>query len=333
MRKKIQKKINFFKYLNCFQANENQILKEKKLFHQVQPIILELGCGKATFSIELAKQNPDKNFIAIDTKINRLADGAKIASEFNLKNIIFVQMHLEQILLHFEPHQIDTIWITFPDPYPKDRHEKHRLTNKKFLAYYHQLLKPNGKIFFKTDNTELFQYTLNILNEIQWIPENFTTDLYASALLNSENCIPTEYEKKFLLEGKKICYLELNNSKAITELLPLEPVPVFSPLKKWIPKPELWDWEVFKPYQKYQDLIAFEEYDINMQFARNQDFSKYFWIIVKGEVRVEFQANGNSQQIAFHTGDIIDLENTNKVYGITISRVQLVKIPKEIKKT
>lgn len=332
MRKKIQKKINFFKYTNCFQANENQILKGYSFFDDDNPIVLELGCGKATFSIQLARNHPNQNFIAIDTKINRLADGAKIALEENLQNIVFVQMHIEQILLHFDYQSIDTIWITFPDPYPKDRHEKHRLTNLKFLNYYHHLLKSDGKIYFKTDNRELFDYTLNVLETIQWKPSELTFDLYNSQLINLDNSIPTEYEKKFVQQGKKICYLKLENSPDILQDIPLEPIPVFSPIKKWVPNDEIWSLEVLKPFQNQSHELIFEEYDLNMQFARTHDFEKYFWILIKGEVRVEIMSKENQKQLKFHQyGQIIDiLINDFKAYGITIQRTLLVKVPKSL---
>lgn len=332
MRKKIQKKINFFKFSNCYQANEQQILKGYHFFENNHPMVLELGCGKATFSIELARKNPNINFIAIDTKINRLADGAWIALQENLPNIVFIQMHIEQILLHFEPQSVDKIWITFPDPYPKDRQEKHRLTNLKFLNYFHHLLKPKGHLLFKTDNRELFDYTLNILKNIHWEPSEFTFDLYSSDLKNEENTVLTEYEKKFLNQGKKICYLKLENATSSFQEIPLEPIPVFSPIKKWNPSSEIWKIEILKPYQNHPESLVFEEYDINMQFARTHDFEKYFWILVKGEIRVEKVCNSYSEQVKFHEyGQIIDFqENEYKLYAITIQRTQLIKIPKNL---
>lgn len=332
MRKKVQKKLNFFKYPNCFQANENQILKEISLFDNENPIVLELGSGKATFSLQLARNHPKQNFIAIDTKINRLADGAKIALEENLHNIVFIQMHIEQILLHFDYQSVDNIWITFPDPYPKDRHEKHRLTNLKFLNYYHHILKPNGKIFFKTDNQELFEYTLNVLETVHWKPLGVTFDLYQSPLITLDNSIPTEYEKKFLKQGKKICYLELKNTPHILENIPLEPIPVFSSIKQWTPTPEIWNLEPLKPYQNQPDALVFEEYDMNMQFARTNDFEKFFWIIIKGEVRVEVVKKEQQKQIQFNEyGQVIDFYGEDsKIYGITLQRTLLVKVPKSI---
>lgn len=328
MRKKIQKKINFFKFTNCFQANENQILKNFVLFPKEQPTVLELGCGKASFSLELARKNPHKNFIAIDTKINRLADGAQIALSENLTNIIFVQMHIEQILLHFEYQQMDTIWITFPDPYPKDRHEKHRLTNQKFLIIYHHLLNPNGKIFFKTDNIELFDYTLSVLKQMSWKIDNFTYDLHHSDLLNIDNAILTEYEKKFVKLSKKICYLELSNCLKNDDWK-LIPIPVFSAIKKWTPSESVWQNDTIQFFQDKKDLFSFEEYDTNMQFARTLDFKNFIWLVVKGEVRVEITDGQSSKHAKFLAGDCIDFDISNeKIYAITISRTQLIKIPK-----
>ncbi len=333
MRKKIQKKINFFKYSNCFQANEKQILKGYKFFLNDNPIILELGCGKASFSLQLARNYPKKNFIAVDTKINRLSDGAKIAIHENLQNIIFLQMHIEQILLHFDYHSIDTIWLTFPDPYPKDRHEKHRLTNLKFLNYYHYLLKNDGLLFFKTDNKQLFDYTLSLLKRIHWLPLEYTYDLYNSELLNSDNSIPTDYEKLFVSQGKKIHFLSLKNCDKPFENIPLEPIPVFSPIRSWIPNEKIWNLEPLNLYKNFQNILIYEEYDINMQFARTPDFEKFFWILVKGEVCIEFvKKNHQAYCIKFnHFGDKIDVEvHDFKIYAITIQRTLLVKIPRNI---
>lgn len=332
MRKKVQKKIDFFKLPNCFQANETQILKEYNLFQEHKPLVLELGCGKASFSIELAQKNPNYNYIAIDTKINRLSDGAKLAISKNITNIFFVQMHIEQIMLHFDNYSIDKIWITFPDPFPKDRHEKHRLTNLKFLNYYHHLLKPKGQLLFKTDNQQLFDYTLQILKSIHWYPTEITYNLYASSYLNEENSIPTEYEIKFLNQGKKICYLKLINCDEIFQNIPIEPVPVFSPLKRWQPDEKIFEWEILKPYQNLIHELSFEEYDLNMQFARTNDFEKFIWVLIKGEVRIEMVQNNVSQYFKFNQpGQVIQFTpNENKLYGITIQRTLLVKIPRNL---
>ncbi|HEY9117382.1 MAG TPA: tRNA (guanosine(46)-N7)-methyltransferase TrmB [Roseivirga sp.] len=180
----------------------------KSLFPKEQPIILELACGKGHYATGLAKVYPERNYIGIDVKGDRLWVGSTIAIENELTNVAFLRAQIQHLDQFFESNEVAEIWITFPDPRPKDRDIKRRLTSPRFLDLYKQILVPEGIINFKTDNTMLFEYTLAVLaerNDVQIIDHTF--DLYHSELTKYHHEITTEFEKKFLNKGEKIKYL------------------------------------------------------------------------------------------------------------------------------
>ena len=178
-------------------------------FKNENPLVLELGCGKGEYTVALAKQNPLKNFIGIDLKSNRMWKGAGIALEENLTNVAFMRGVIEKITEFFSADEVDEIWITFPDPYPKDRHEKHRLTSPKFLERYKEILKKDGIVHFKTDDDGLFHYTVEILKELKINPIEIIWDVHgdeASPAYLRE--IKTYYEKLFMQKGRTVKYLK-----------------------------------------------------------------------------------------------------------------------------
>lgn len=211
MRQKQFKLAGFFELPNCIQAHQDLIQKDfwPTFFQREAPYMLELGCGKADFTLGFASQNPDYNCIAIDSKKTRLFDGGKRAIDRNLNHCIFVQMHLEQLNLHIPDHSIDQIWLTFPDPFPKVRHEKHRLSGPVFIKRYQQVLKPTGVFHFKTDNDDLFEYSLEVLKTLNIKPDFVTRDLHAESSLSDTCKIETHFEKRFRAAGKNINYLSI----------------------------------------------------------------------------------------------------------------------------
>ncbi len=176
-------------------------------FKNNNPIVLELACGKGEYTVGLARQFPDKNFIGIDIKGDRIARGSKRAIENNLSNVAFLRTPINFLEEFFEENEVDEIWLIHPDPQPRDKEEKKRLTNPAFLALYKKILKPDGNFFFKTDNSGLFEYSLGTIPEAGFTILRQTTDLYESNLLAEHYDIVTHYERLFVEKGFKINYL------------------------------------------------------------------------------------------------------------------------------
>lgn len=175
-----------------------------KYFGNEKPIIIELGCGQADYSINLALNNPEKNFIGIDRKPNRLWNASRNATAMNAKNVVFLISYVEKLEEIFKQIKAEEIWITFPDPYPRNGSLKKRLTHPRFLSIYKNILTENGKVNLKTDDETLYKYTLKIIQEENLKLLFETNDLYAIEEIPFEYTIKTKYEKMHLEEGKKI---------------------------------------------------------------------------------------------------------------------------------
>ncbi|MBL0310086.1 MAG: tRNA (guanosine(46)-N7)-methyltransferase TrmB [Bacteroidetes bacterium] len=186
---------------------------QKDVFKNDNPIILELACGKGDYALAMAKKYPKKNFIGIDSKGARIFTGAKAGMDEKLTNLVFVRMKIENITLFFAENEVDEIWITFPDPFPRKRDAKRRLTSVSFLERYQCIIKPDASINFKTDDLPLFHFTKQALMEKGWQSEVYKEDIYASPLDFEELNIQTYYEKCHLKEGRKIQYLRSRYEK------------------------------------------------------------------------------------------------------------------------
>jgi tRNA (guanine-N7-)-methyltransferase len=177
-------------------------------FKNNNPITLELACGRGEYTIGLANKFPDRNYIGVDIKGDRLWKGSTLAVEQKLYNVAFLRTQILLIENFFEVGEADEIWLTFPDPRPRKIDVRRRLTNSRFLIMYKKLLKPEGYFRFKTDNSALFEYTLD---EIQSRPDildlQFTNNLYDSDLRAECFDIKTKYEEMFASKGEKIKYL------------------------------------------------------------------------------------------------------------------------------
>lgn len=173
-----------------------------------QPIVLELAAGNAQFSLELARRYPEQNFIAIDIKSDRLYTSAKKALQEKVENIAFVRTHMNELTQLFAPNSIDEIWLTFPDPFPRKRSAKHRLTHPYFLDQYASLLKDTGEFKFKTDNRDLFLWSLEQFVTQKWHLAELSFDLHESNLPNDYK-IKTHYEQKFTTQGIPINFAGL----------------------------------------------------------------------------------------------------------------------------
>lgn len=179
-------------------------------FKNDKPVVLELACGKGEYSVNLARMFPQKNFIGIDYKGNRIWRGAKTALEEGVANVGFLRIQIETLLDFFAPGEVDEIWITFPDPQPQVSREKKRLTSPRFLEKYKAILKPGGFINLKTDNDGLYGYTAGKIAELGLALHVKTEDLYQSEYADEILSIKTYYEKKYLKSDKNINYLKFS---------------------------------------------------------------------------------------------------------------------------
>lgn len=179
-------------------------------FKNERPLVVELGCGKGEYTLGLAKRFPEKNFIGIDLKGNRIWVGAKQALDEGLSNVAFLRTRIDNITHMFSEKEVDEIWITFPDPQPQKPRERKRLTSPGFLKRYKQILKPGGIVNLKTDNRGFYDYTLEVIREQGLELLDFCPDLYADDKLREEYLtgIQTYYEKKFTAVGHLICYVK-----------------------------------------------------------------------------------------------------------------------------
>lgn len=180
----------------------------KSYFNNENPITLELACGKGEYSVGMAELFPHRNFVGVDIKGDRIWKGSNWAVERELKNVGFLRAQIHTLENFFEENEVDEIWLTFPDPRPKKRDIKRRLSNNRFLDLYKKLLKPGGTFRLKTDNTDLFNFTLEELqsrNDINNL--HFTFDVYQSEFRNEVFDIKTRYEEMFAKKGETIKYL------------------------------------------------------------------------------------------------------------------------------
>jgi len=182
-------------------------------FKNDNPITLELACGRGEYSVNLAKRFPEKNFIGVDIKGERIWKGSTLAIEQQLSNVAFLRTPILLIENFFEAGEIDEIWITFPDPRPRKRDIKRRLTSPRYLDIYKRLVKANSYIRLKTDNTPLYLYSLEEAQNRNDIHDlKHTDDLYISDLREECFDIRTRYEELFAAKGEKIKYMRFRFS-------------------------------------------------------------------------------------------------------------------------
>ena len=177
-------------------------------FRNENPLVLELACGRGEYSLGLAQLHPNKNFIGLDIKGARLFQGSEKAIALNLKNVAFLRTRIEQIGLFFELNEIDEIWITFPDPFLRESKSNRRLTSLPFLERFYPLLKLGGSINLKTDSEELFNFTLETLQQQNLFKLNLANEnIYAAKSTDESLLIQTYYERMHLAADKAIKFV------------------------------------------------------------------------------------------------------------------------------
>ncbi|MBI9073290.1 MAG: tRNA (guanosine(46)-N7)-methyltransferase TrmB [Melioribacteraceae bacterium] len=193
------------KFENVFMG-EDKDLEESilRFFGNNNPITLEIGCGRGDYSIALAGNFPERNFIGLDLRGDRIWNGSESATERNLKNVGFLVAFADQLPELFSKLKISEIWIPFPDPHLKPRDINRRLVAPKYLSIYREILNTGGVINLKTDERMLYNYALETLNEFNLDIIKHTDDLYSKSELLFEETIKTKYEMRYIAEGKKI---------------------------------------------------------------------------------------------------------------------------------
>ncbi|MEM6299393.1 MAG: tRNA (guanosine(46)-N7)-methyltransferase TrmB [Bacteroidota bacterium] len=179
-----------------------------EFFRNDHPIHLELACGYGEYTVGMAEFFPDQNFIGIDVKGDRIALGARIAKEKELENVGFLRCRLHEIEKFFAKNEISGIRVVFPDPRPRSRDLRRRITHGRYLNMYRDILRPEGWFSLKTDSDLFFEFTREQLQGFSLADFIQTEDLYESPLLNEHYGIQTRYERKWLAEGKTIKYLK-----------------------------------------------------------------------------------------------------------------------------
>lgn len=204
----------FLPYEVLVKGSEMKGRWQEQFFLNNNPIVLELGCGRGEYTIGLARAFPEKNFIGVDIKGARLWRGAKTALEESIANAAFIRTKIELIEQWFAPGEVSELWITFPDPQPRESKEKKRLTSPNFIERYRKILQPSSVLHLKTDSQLLFEYSEQIAKAMGFNIVAASNDLYNN-IENIEKVpdmkeilkIKTVYEDLFTKKGFNICYL------------------------------------------------------------------------------------------------------------------------------
>ena len=216
--KKLQRFAAIKTYPNVLEYPEDMAGKWSHFFKNENPVTLELACGKGEYTVALSAMYPERNFIGVDLKGNRIYSGASQCLKNNQTNAAFLRTQIDKIDHYFSPAEVSEIWITFPDPHLRTSRAKKRLTHPRFLRLYQKILRPGGFIHLKTDSPALFWLTRLIL-DLYGIPvQNHSEDVYAQPGISAELGIITHYEKLDIAQSKKIFYLAFP--------LPEEPLPL-----------------------------------------------------------------------------------------------------------
>jgi tRNA (guanine-N7-)-methyltransferase len=215
--KKLQRFAEIATFPNVLQYPLNMRSNWKNHFKNTLPIILELACGKGEYAVGLGKLFPERNFIGLDLKGNRIWVGARKALEKDLQNVAFLRTQIDKITDYFAPGEVEQIWITFPDPQLRTSKAKKRLTHPFFLRKYQQILAPDGYIHLKTDSPDLYYFTKKVIELYSLSLLEDIPDVYAHFSDRPELMIKTHYEGLDIAGSKKIFYLRFGLTEGLKE--------------------------------------------------------------------------------------------------------------------
>jgi len=208
--KKLIRFAELLTFPNVLQYPKGMPGKWKEFFHNDSPISLELACGKGEYAVGLGRLFPERNFIGIDLKGNRIWVGAKLAIKENLQNVAFIRSHIDKLTDYFSQGEVSEIWLPFPDPQLRDSKAKKRLTHPKFLRLYQSVLIPGGTIHLKTDSPALYNFTKQVIDLYDLIIEADIADVHQQEELSESLKIKTHYESLDIAQSQKIYYLQFS---------------------------------------------------------------------------------------------------------------------------
>lgn len=208
---KTQKFLEFDAFSNTLDFNDDTKGKWTAIFGNSNPIVLELACGKGDYALGLARLYPEKNFVGVDIKGNRLWKGAKTALDKGLNHVRFLRIQIDFIEKYFAPGEVSEIWITFPDPQPAKARK--RLSSTRFLEKYRMIAQENCCINVKTDSDLFYESTLETAAEMELEVLENIPNVYTTANVPEYLYIQTFYEKMWIKEGRTIKYVKFRLSK------------------------------------------------------------------------------------------------------------------------
>ncbi len=201
-------------FANVLQYPEGMKGRWSAHFGNNHPVTLELACGKGEYSIGLGREHPERNFIGVDIKGNRIYIGAKKALAEGLENVAFLRAQIQQLPDYFAPGEVEELWIVFPDPFLREGKAKNRLTHPRFLAQYQKVLTPGARIHLKTDSEALYTFTQEVIKSLSCPVHADIADIYGKGFANGPLAIQTFYEGMHRAEGRTIYYLSFSLPEA-----------------------------------------------------------------------------------------------------------------------
>lgn len=217
--KKLQRFAEIKSFSNVLEYPSGMKGEWKSFFQNSNPIVLELACGKGEYAVGLGRLHPERNFIGLDIKGNRMWVGAKTALDEGLTNVAFIRTQIEKITDYFAEGEIAEIWITFPDPQLRGSKAKKRLTHPRFLRLYHSIMGTNGVVNLKTDSPDLYNFTKLVVNISELNLLEDLVDVYAEAEVSDDLKIKTHYEKLDIAKSNRIHYLKFSIDRDLPDAL------------------------------------------------------------------------------------------------------------------